>query len=330
MAKQPSYTVWTIAVDGELYAPPSMAPDGTIYVGGTDDVLYALRPNGSVVFTRRIERSTFFIPFSTPTVGPDGTIYIGCRDWTLRSFHPNGDAAMVYHVDEAVRTGPLLAEDGTLYFGTGNAFYAYDHYDNLLWTRKFERLIYPLPVLTGDGRLLFTDGRHKLYCLNTMDGTTRWEFKVEGFISDYPMALPDGRVVITCHSAGENLLYILNANGEIGKVFSLSEWQPYTPVLGPDGTLYVASFSGYVYAINNEGKSQWKFRVPLSFPPAMTVDPAGTLLIGGLDGYLYAIGRDGDFLWKYDIGSPIHAAPLIGPGGRIYVSTVDGILYALD
>jgi outer membrane protein assembly factor BamB len=329
-ARKPSRAVWTLTVDGEFYAPASQGADGTIYAGATDDVLYALRPNGSVVFTRRITRSTFFIPFSTPSIGPDGTIYIGCRDWSVRSFRPDGTPGPVWHVDETVRTSPLVANDGSMYFGTDKTFYAIAPNGVIRWRLPYDRLIYPRPALTSDGRLLFTDGRHILYCLNESDGAELWEFKADGFISDYPLALPDGRVIISCHSAGKNYLYLLGADGEIVQTFYLSEWLPYTPLLGPDGTVFVASFSGYVYALTMDGKSQWKFKVPLSFPPAMTVDAEGTLLVGGLDGYMYAISSDGKFLWKYDIGSPIHAAPLIGEDGMIYVGTVDGVLYALD
>ncbi len=328
--QQPTRVSWSISVDGEFYAPPSMAPDGTIYVGGTDDVLYALRPNGSVVFTRRITRSSFFIPFSTPVVAPNGYIYIGCREWTLRNFSPEGKPSMVYHVDDSVRTGPLIDADNNLYFGTGLSFYSYGAKGNLRWIRKFDRLIYPLAAMTSDGRVAFTDGRHRLYCLRSSDGETVWDFDAEGFISDYPLVMPDDRIVITCHSAGKNLLYILTTEGKIDNALYLPDWLPYTPLLGHDGTMYVASFSGYVYAITSAGESLWKFKVPLSFPPAMTVDATGTLLVGGLDGYLYAISEKGEFLWKFDIGSPIHAAPLIGQEGQIYICTVDGIMYTLS
>ncbi len=327
---KPTHAVWTLSVEGEFYAPPSQAPDGTIYAGGTDDVLYALRPNGSIVFHRYITRSTFFIPFSTPSVGPDGTIYIGCRDWTVRSFKPDGTPSMVWHVDEVVRTAPLVAADGSLYFGTDKTFFAVDPRGVITWRRAFERLIYPRPALTPDGLLLFTDGRHTLYCLDKDTGDTIWEFVTDGFISDYPMALPDGRIMISCHSDGKNFVYMLTEPGTIEQSFYLSDWLPYTPLLGPDGTVYVASFSGVVYALTIDGASQWKFKVPLSFPPAMTVDADGTLLVGGLDGYLYAISRKGQFLWKFNIGSPIHAAPIIGEDGRIFVGTVDGVLYALQ
>lgn len=328
--QEPTRAVWELAVDGEFYAPPAQGPDGTIYAGATDDVLYALRPNGSVVFTRHITRSTFFIPFSTPSIGPDGTIYIGCRDWTVRSFRLDGSPGPVWHVDGAVRTAPLVSDDGHLYFGTEKAFYAIGPDGVIKWRRSFERLIYPRPALTNDGRILFTDGRHTLYCLDANDGSILWEYRTEGFISDYPLALPDGGVIISCHSAGKNYLYRLGTGGEVEQTFYLSGWHPYTPLLGLDGMVFVASFSGWVYAITIDGESQWKFKVPMSFPPAMTVDANGTLLVGGLDGYLYAIASDGKFLWKYDIGSPIHAAPIIGRDGRIFLATVDGILYALD
>jgi outer membrane protein assembly factor BamB len=329
-ALKPTRALWTLTVDGEFYAPPSQGPDGTIYAGGTDNVLYALRPNGSIVFHRRITQSSFCIPFSTPSVGPNGNIYIGCRDWTIRSFRPDGTPGMVWHVDDIIRTAPLVASDGSLYFGTDKTFYAIDPKGTIRWRKPFPRLIYPLPALTPDGLLLFTDGRHTLFCLDKDNGDTLWEFVTDGFISDYPMALPDGRVVISCHSAGKNFVYLLNSEGEIEQSFYLSDWLPYTPLLGPDGMVYVASFSGVVYALTIDGSSQWKFKVPLSFPPAMTVDADGTLLVGGLDGYLYAISKTGKFLWKFDIGSPIHAAPIIGEDGKIFIGTVDGILYALE
>jgi outer membrane protein assembly factor BamB len=109
-----------------------------------------------------------------------------------------------------------------------------------------------------------------------------------------------------------------------GEVFS-------SPSIGPDGTVYVGSFDGNLYAINpNDASLKWKFGTggPIKSSPAIADD--GTVYVGSLDFKLYAINSDGTLDWEYETGFGIESSPLIGPDGTIYVGSSDGWIYAFN
>ena len=64
-----------------------------------------------------------------------------------------------------------------------------------------------------------------------------------------------------------------------------------SPVIGPDGTVYMAAFGSQVYALE---------------------------------------GASGNLLWSFTTGNQIDSSPAIGKDGTVFVGSVDGKMYALD
>jgi len=62
--------------------------------------------------------------------------------------------------------------------------------------------------------------------------------------------------------------------------------------------------------------------------PAIGSD--GTVYVGSLDGKLYAInGKSGDKLWEFETGDEVYSSPAIGSDGTVYVGSRDNKLYAI-
>ena len=104
------------------------------------------------------------------------------------------------------------------------------------------------------------------------------------------------------------------------------------PVVGPDGTIYLASSAGVLHALDPAtGVDRWTLdaRSPsggdLSSSPAVLdsgviVWPAGSNLVG--------VSRTGRELWRMDL-----RASLTSPmpfGNRVYVMSMDGVLHAIE
>jgi hypothetical protein len=84
------------------------------------------------------------------------------------------------------------------------------------------------------------------------------------------------------------------------------------PIIG-DGKVYVGSYEGSLYAIDQEtGMTQWVYTPPLALPFLHTAAYADQkVFIGSSDGYLYAVdSQTGNLVWKYRTGS-IYSAPLL-------------------
>jgi outer membrane protein assembly factor BamB len=123
---------WQFDILGFSASSPTVAPDGTIYVGGDggsdQGFLFAVNPNGTEKW-----RYTFDLhnARSKPAVGPDGTIYIGNDDdylYAITDGETEGIFKWRYHtLDEDgsplggdVRGGPMVHDDGTIWFGSNN------------------------------------------------------------------------------------------------------------------------------------------------------------------------------------------------------------------
>lgn len=99
--------------------------------------------------------------------------------------------------------------------------------------------------------------------------------------------------------------------------------------IASDGTIYVASDNGTLYAVNPDGSLKWSFAAGGSFAwssPAVAND--GTVYVGSTDDYIYAINPDGTLKWKYATGGGIFSSPAIATDGTIYVGSDK--LYALS
>ncbi len=113
------------------------------------------------------------------------------------------------------------------------------------------------------------------------------------------MRTSDGRVRWTFEADTENL------------------W--FRPALAPNGTIYLHSSQGFVYALAPTGALLWTAQV-IWFPYAPpTAGADGTLYVGSID-RIYAISPDGTIAWEVqdDGAQAIQINPTPGPDGNLY------------
>lgn len=103
-----------------------------------------------------------------------------------------------------------------------------------------------------------------------------------------------------------------------------------SPAVGNDGTVYVGSNDGKLYAINPDGSLKWSFSAldAIQSSPALAAD--GTLYVGSDDGRVYAINPDGTKKWEFLTGSANPSSPLIGADGTVYLCSSQGRLLGLN
>ncbi len=96
-----------------------------------------------------------------------------------------------------------------------------------------------------------------------------------------------------------------------------------------DGTAYIASNDGKLYAINPNGRLKWNYATESNLYSSPVIGADGTVYIASDDGNLYAINPDGRLKWSYTIGGYLYSSPVIGADGAIYIASDDGKLYAI-
>ena len=91
-----------------------------------------------------------------------------------------------------------------------------------------------------------------------------------------------------------------------------------SPVIGLDGTVYVTTLDGWLYAFSPKGRERWRLELGgiIAASPAIAAD--GTIYVGN-NRYLYAIAPEGKIRWKGYLGQLTSTSPMIAPDGTVYV-----------
>ena len=94
-----------------------------------------------------------------------------------------------------------------------------------------------------------------------------------------------------------------------------------SPAIDYDGTIYMGSNNGHLYAVNPNGTQKWRFETNGSIQSSPAINEDGTIYVGSGDNIFYAINPDGTLKWKYDSEFYIYSSPAIGADGTIYFIT---------
>jgi outer membrane protein assembly factor BamB len=121
--------------------------------------------------------------------------------------------------------------------------------------------------------------------------------------------------------------------GEENWTFPTSGAVRSTPAVADDGTIYVGSDDGHLYAVNPDGTQKWRFPASGSIgqvqsSPIIAAD--GTIYVGSNDGNLYAINPDGTTKWTFPTFNAVRSSPNIGSDDTVYVGSDDGRVYAIN
>jgi outer membrane protein assembly factor BamB len=236
---------WSIKIEGSTVSSPSIAPDGTIYFGDNDNIIYAINPDG----TEKWRYTTGDIVMGSPAIGQDGTIYIGSCDHYFYALNPNGTLRWRYATSGEIKGTASIATDGTIYVPS-LCGYLYAFYPDGTWKWKAStgEIVGSAGVALGKLGTIYV-GTEMLRAYNP-DGTLKWITDVQGDIyGTVPAVSADGTIYV---SAG-NCLVAVNPDGtEKWRIVTSDEQVRSSPSIGPDDRVYVGStYSeyGYLYAI---------------------------------------------------------------------------------
>ncbi len=102
------------------------------------------------------------------------------------------------------------------------------------------------------------------------------------------------------------------------------------PVIGADGTIYVGSFDGCLYAVYPNGQLRWRYKTQGELRSAAALDRRGIVLVGSRDARVHAVSASGALQWAYETVGPVTSSPVVGRDGALYVGSGDRALYAIN
>jgi len=209
---------WRVEPPGmseDLANPPSVAADGTIYIGETN--LWAFNPDGTIKWTCK-DVSVW----TTPVIDSDGTIYV-CSSRELHAVDPDGNLKWSYKVEDRVYSSPSIGPNGTICFCSDDGYlYVINSDSTLKW--RYETGVgtrYVSPAIDEEGTVYIGANDGFLYAINS-DATLRWRYEIGTSMSS-PAIGSDGTIYV---SSSDGYLYAIRGSAPLAD----SPW----PMVGHD------------------------------------------------------------------------------------------------
>ena len=235
------------------YAAPALSPDGKMMiVGDYEGRLYALTPEGKLLWSRAIAASHFIAP---PLVTAQA-IYAPNADGHLYALSPDGKTLWTFKADGQPLWGTPVTDGERLYVPSlGHHLYAVDLHDGtLIWDADLGGSIPSRPTLV-DGVLYVGTFAKQVVALQAADGKVLWKAKADDWVWSAP-AYTEGKLFFGDLSGkiwaldatdGHTLWSQATGSGIVGQ-----------PAIA-DQTLFFATEDGKVLAYSLDGKPQWEY-----------------------------------------------------------------------
>jgi outer membrane protein assembly factor BamB len=157
-----------------------------------------------------------------------------------------------------------------------------------------------------------TDGGGNIYIANPTGSQT---------FDDKGNVISNTGIIYKFNSKGKQIWSFNNVDGIINS----------TPCIG-NNYLYFGCNDGYLYALNFDGRLQWKYFIGgngISSSP--TFDSTNNNVYIGSSYGLIAVNNNGKFLWSYNTSGAITTCPAFVPEyNTIYFTSHNGYLYAVN
>ena len=334
---------WAFDDPEGLSGGPAVAPDGTVYVAGLSETLYAVGPDGQLRWSAPLDHE----PIGAPAVGPDGTVYVADRGAGLNAFSAAGEARWRFqstYRSEAT-SGPIVGPDGMVYYAVLDAVQAVAPDGEGRWLGRDPRLPYleMLPRLSPDGQLVFL----KSSAFSTADGSrlplgvvpeepvfadptvvvgadgrtyyrsehrlVPWRRVEQGFAVQPAIGWPAGNVFFMPSDTG------VTAGGTAWLIYSTDFFDTRLVWIAPEGGQLGEAFF------------PWRSSRMIGAGDDGTLQLCGRARDRTLRCGAYAPSQGEDPLWEVQVGGP--GALATGGAiveGRMYITTSEGRLYALE
>lgn len=324
----PGQVRWRFQADADaIRSRPALASDGTVYAIDVNGHLYALAPDGGLIWI-------FNLGGTGPgnvSVGPDGTIYTG-NSVAIFALEPNGTLKWKFNQSPGalILLGPNVGPDGNIYAVSteGVGVLSLTPQGSLRWAVPET---YSRPVVTLQEIVFAPPPQSQLYFHANdhlisfgLDGTPVFSYADGVPLGDnQPVVSPDGSLYTNLFGLSGLTMGKFNNNGGL-------VWQVFdkfispttfvsTPDAGSDNNVYDGRNLSSLYSFNPGSSVRWQYNDPgILFQPI--VSPVNDLVfVGGITGngqpgFFAAVGNTGVLRWK--IALPVENGLFVVPVSR--------------
>jgi outer membrane protein assembly factor BamB len=339
---------WAFEADVEnLWFRPALAPDGTVYVHGSEGYVYALTPDGGLKW---IHKANWYA-YVPPAAGPDGEVYVGSIQ-RVTAINPDGTERWRFTDAGAqgVTSGPAIGPDSNIYLANdfGLGAYSLSRTGQLRWNNPGNP---PISSYGGTGVETTLGPRVNggaieqmyivaepqlaswtLQAFSLADGSQRFSVPIGGQHDLFgqrqtqPAIGPNGVIYITHFSSQPGLGWVLEAFSPLNGNSLWRYQDPSTrgamtpPDVGPDSIIYYSENISRLVAFNPATMlPNWTYAdgtlmyYPTLSPRNDVVVTGGVLTLGDV-GFVKGISRSsGQLLWTVPLPGAPYPAPRVFP-----------------
>jgi outer membrane protein assembly factor BamB len=237
--------------------------------------------------------------------------------------------------------GGIVTDGDRLYFGGSDGWvYALDAVTgDKLWTFKTDAKIWGTPAVLQQTALNMSSNEtrsentvfigsfdKKIYALNALDGSKKWEFATEGSIIATPLVFNNTVYIGSC----DRNLYALKAHDGslIWKISGKNFFWAQPAVV--DGTIYAGCLDGHVYVLDASSgaqKNDYDLKSQIASTPVAVND---FVVVASRKGVIYSINtQTGELKQLVDLKKDVNG-PLTANGDIVYIHTQDGVLQRIN
>ncbi len=278
--------------------------ESAVYLGMSSGIFVSLNLNGTVRWWYEAGGPIR----SSPLLDGAETVYFGSDDGYLTALYTNGTlrwrsalgSAFTYH-------SPALGHDGTIYVCTDDgSFWAINPDGTTKWNMEIDRNTSYAPAVMNNGDIILTSEDGVVRCFTQL-GIVRWQYHVGAPIISSPSIGPDGTVIV---GSMDGFVHSIAADGIENWRFLTDAPIQHAAAISKEGTIHIANENGTVYALSSDGSLVWETDIGGNpFSPVLGRD--GTVYVGSLMSGFVAIGGRGLSVSTYAFVVVIFAVLLV-------------------
>ena len=287
-------------------SPPLIDTSNNVLFGTTDSYLYSINGvnrtfNWRYGLENNISESYISIQ-TTPVIGNNNNIYAFTGD-KIYDFSGNNPP-----VPPSLPIVPMYMLDKkhtnvTSYYGPSITILP-----TIKWSTNFVSsnwFVSPSISIAYDGTLYLGSNDGYVYALNSSNGSNKWRVPIQNPITQ-------------SYANSPKAIYT-------------------TPVISTDGTIYIGTNEGYLFALNpTNGSIKWNYNAGYPLQSSPIIDLSSGTIYFGAGNNVYALKDAGYAAYPkwlsvlFPTGGVINSSPAIGPNGYLYFGSNDGYVYAVD
>ena len=285
---------------------PGLASDGETAYLAAGQYLYAINLSDGREVWRYPEKASNSLQFiAQPVVAPDGTIVIGSA---------GSDHRLVALDPSSLSSGDTFKTPAEK------------------WTFTEAKSSWVAGALILNNKVFAPNSDGILYVLDLQDGSSSKSALQKIDLGGALWAQPstDGELVYV--SSVDHYLYAIDPDtyGFAWSAIDLGGAVPGTPLVGPDGSLYVGSFASEVVKVDSATGKDTLLTSTQGWVWGGPVTDGQNVYFGDLEGNLFAVDAvSGNQSWSIQPDGPVAGSPLVTNNVIVFV-TESGSVYAVD